>query len=325
MHDVTAPDPGPSPAEVPAAYGGAGWRGRGGTLAEELGGLWGACGVTSEWARLEAVLLHRPGPELATVEDADASLMVEPPDLGRAQAQHDALAAAYRDAGVDVAYVDPPVLPPPNLMYVADLFVMTPEGAILGRPASAVRAGEERWVQRKLADLGVPIARAVGGRGTFEGADAMWLDQTTVMLGVRLRTNRHGAAQVAAVLESMGVTSIVVDMPAGTMHLMGQLRIVDRDLAYYWEGRFGPEGIDALEARGYRVLPAPDAHEAQHAFALNFVTLGPREILMPTGCPISQAAYEAQGITCRTVDVSEIVKAAGGIGCLSGILRRAGS
>lgn len=308
---------------VPAAYGGAGWRGRGSALAEELGGLWGACGVASEWARLEAVLLHRPGPELAAVEDADAALMVEPPDLGRAQAQHDALTAAYRDAGVDVAYVDPPVVPPPNLMYVADLFVMTPEGAILGRPASSVRAGEERWVQRRLAELGVPIVRAVGGRGTFEGADAMWLDQTTVLLGVRLRTNRDGAAQVTAVLESMGVKAIIVDMPAGTMHLMGQLRIVDRDLAYYWEGRFGVEGIAALEARGYRVLPAPDAHEAEHGFALNFVTLGPREILLPTGCPVSQAAYEAQGITCRTVDMSEIVKAAGGIGCLSGILRRA--
>jgi arginine deiminase len=100
---------------------------------------------------------------------------------------------------------------------------------------------------------------------------------------------------------------------------------VDRDLAYYWEGRFGEEGIEALEARGYQALPVPDNQEAERDFALNFVTLGPREILMPTGCPVSQAAYEAQGITCRTVDVSEIVKAAGGIGCLSGILRRARS
>jgi arginine deiminase len=314
--------PGP---EVPvlAAYGGAGWRGREGSLAEELGGLWGACGLASEWSRLEAVLLHRPGPELVTVEDADASLMVEPPDLDRARAQHDALAETYRAAGVEVSYVDPPVVPPPNLMYAADLFVMTPEGAILGRPASSVRAGEERWVQRRLAELGVPIVRAVGGRGTFEGADAMWLDERTVMIGVRLRTNRDGARQVAVALESMGVTSLVVDMPAGTMHLMGQLRIVDRDLAYYWRGRFGADGIAALEARGYRAVPAPDLDEAKRAFALNFVTLGPREILMPTGCPVSQAAYEAEGITCRTVDMSEIVKAAGGIGCLSGILRRA--
>jgi arginine deiminase len=307
----------------PAAYGGDGWRGRATSLAEELGGLWGPCGQDTEWARLEAVLLHRPGPELAAVEDADASLMVEPPDAGRAGAQHDAVADAYRAAGVAVAYVDPPILPPPNLMYAADLFVMTPEGAILGRPASTVRAGEERWVQRRLAELGVPIVRAVGGRGTFEGADAMWLDARTALVGVGLRTNREGAAQVAAVLESMGVTAITVELPAGTMHLMGQLRIVDHDLAFYWPGRFYDDGIRALASRGYRTLPAPDPEEAERGFALNFVTLGPREILMPTGCPVSQTAYEAEGITCRTVDVSEIVKAAGGIGCLTGILRRA--
>ena len=40
----------------------------------------------------------------------------------------------------------------PNLMFCADLFVMTPQGAILARPASDVRAGEERWVARGLAE-----------------------------------------------------------------------------------------------------------------------------------------------------------------------------
>ena len=98
---------------------------------------------------------------------------------------------------------------------------MTPEGAILGRPASTVRAGEERWIARRLADLGIPIARTVRGQGTFEGADAMWLDATTVLVGRGLRTNAEGAAQVAATLGEMGVETIVVDMPWGTMHLMG--------------------------------------------------------------------------------------------------------
>ena len=48
-------------------------------------------------------------------------------------------------------------------MFVADLMFMTPEGAILGRPASTVRAGEERLVARRLAELGVPILRVVRG------------------------------------------------------------------------------------------------------------------------------------------------------------------
>lgn len=179
-------------------------------------------------------------------------------------------------------------------------------------------------MQRRLAELGVPIVRAVGGVGTFEGADAMWLDQETVLLGVGLRTNPDGAEQVAAVLGAMGVRAVVVELPAGTMHLMGQLRMVDGNLAMYWDGRFSEPGLRALADRGFRTLPFPDQTEMRRGFAHNFVTLGPREIVMPAGCPVSQGAYEAEGITCRTVAVDQIARAAGGIGCLTGIVRRSG-
>jgi arginine deiminase len=249
--------------------------------------------------------------------------MLDRPDPVRAASQHDALAEAYRAAGVAVDYVDPPAgAATPNLMFVADLVFMTPEGAVLARPASASRAGEERWVQRRLAELGVPILRAVSGGGTFEGADAMWLDPRTVLIGTGLRTNPRGAAQVASVLEEMGVEVVVVELLSGTMHLMGELRIVDRDLAWYWEGRLPETGLATLRERGYRTLPFPDRAEAPR-FAHNFVALGPREIVMPGGCPNSQAAYAAEGMTCRTVPMDQITRAAGGIGCLTGVLRRA--
>jgi arginine deiminase len=306
-----------------AAYGGPGWRARSTSLREELGSVWASCGQALEWSRLESVLLHRPGRELDRVGDPDAALMLERPDLSLAAEQHDALADAYRAVGVVVSYVDPPVEPPPNLMFAADLFFMTPEGAVLGRPASEARAGEERWIQQRLAALGVPIVRAIGGHGTFEGADAMWLDPRTVLLGVGLRTNPTGADQVAGVLADMDVDVITVELPPETMHLMGQLRIVDRDLAYYWEGRFPADVLRVLAERGLEAKPFPDVHEAEQRAAHNFVTLAPRSILMPDACPVSRAAFEADGVTCRTTAIDEIVKATGGIGCLTGILRRA--
>jgi N-dimethylarginine dimethylaminohydrolase len=207
-------------------------------------------------------------------------------------------------------------------MFMADLFFMTPEGAILARPASEVRAGEERWAARRLADLGVPIVRSVSGQGAFEGADAMWLDPRTVILGRGLRTNDAGAAQVTAVLREMGVEVVQVDMPFGTMHLMGMLRIVDRDLALAWPTRFVHRGVEALRARGYQVLFLPDEREARDNHAFNFVTLGPREILMPAGNPRTQAFYESLGVACRAVAVDELSKAAGAIGCLTGIVER---
>ncbi len=56
--------------------------------------------------------------------------------------------------------------------------------------------------------------------------------------------------------------------------------------------------------------------------SLNFVTLGPRRILMAAGNPVTQAFYENAGIACQVVEVDEILKAAGGIGCATGILER---
>jgi N-dimethylarginine dimethylaminohydrolase len=56
--------------------------------------------------------------------------------------------------------------------------------------------------------------------------------------------------------------------------------------------------------------------------ALNFVTLGPQKILMAANCPRTQAMYKAEGIECVTVEIDELAKAAGGMGCLTGILKR---
>jgi arginine deiminase len=316
-----------------AAYGGAGWSPRIASLSQEIGQVWGACGVATEWAPLKAVLLHRPGPELEELMDPDRAPMLAPLNAGRARQQHDALAQAYRDAGVTVHYVEPAACgeqrrtktPPPNLMFVADLMFMTPEGAILGRPASTVRAGEERLVAWRLAELGVPILRSVRGKGTLEGADALWIDPQTALLATGLRTNTEGAAQVASLLHEMCVEVIQVGLPYGAMHLMGTLRFADRHLAIAWPGRVPYAAVEALRARGYTVLFIPDEGEAVRGMALNFVTLGPRWILMAAGNPITQAFYEDAGIACHVVEVDEILKAAGGIGCATGILEREAS
>lgn len=305
-----------------SAYGGRGWSPRKSSLQEEAGRTWGRFGQSNEWAALRAVLLHRPGPELQTTQNPDTIQMLARLDVEKARCQHETLAQAYIQAGIKVFYVEPGEASLPNQMFVSDLMFMTPEGAILARPASTVRAGEERWVARRLADIGVPILKSVRGHGTFEGADAAWIDPSTVLLGRGLRTDAEGASQVTALLLEMNVRVIQVDLPCGTMHLMGMLRLVDRNLALAWPRRLAHTAVEALHDHGYAVHFIPDEAEAIRGFALNFVTIGPRKILMPAGNPNTQAFYEDLGITCHTVGVDELAKAAGAIGCLTGIIER---
>ena len=306
-----------------SAYGGDGWSPRTRPLADEIGDIWAASGIDNEWNTLRAVVLHAPGEELAaSAGDANAVQMLEPVDAGRARAEHDAMAGALRANGVAIHAVDPAGPARPNQMFCADLRFMTPEGAVLARPASTVRAGEEREIARRLAHIGVPILLSLRGTATFEGADAMWLGPDMVVMGRGLRTNPEGIEQVASLLWDMQVETLAVDMPYGTMHLMGMLRFADRDLAICWR-RVTPHAVvTALRERGYEVAFLPDGDVQAANRGLNFVTLGPRRILMIAGYGEVQAFYEDLGIDCVTVEASELVKAAGGFGCLTGVLQR---
>ncbi|MFW9967196.1 MAG: dimethylarginine dimethylaminohydrolase family protein [Candidatus Thorarchaeota archaeon] len=303
-------------------YGGGGWSPREKSLMEEIGTIWSSCGVNNEWMRLKSVLLHCPGIELTGISDPDEVQMIEIPFIEIITNQHDDMAEAFRNAGVTVSYVEPSGKPPPNLMFVADLLFATPEGVILSRPASSVRAGEERFVAEQLSKLGIPILRIVRGTGTFEGADAAWLNPDTVMIGVGFRTNKEGAEQVSSLLDEMGIESVAVELPPGSMHLMGDLRFADKNLAICRPYRLSEKTIEILREHGFSTHFAPDESEIAVGLSMNFVTLGPKKILAADGNPKTKAFYEDLGIKCNLVDISEVTKAAGGIGCLTGILER---
>jgi N-dimethylarginine dimethylaminohydrolase len=78
----------------------------------------------------------------------------------------------------------------------------------------------------------------------------------------------------------------------------------------------------ALREHGYEVAFLPEADDDAMNRAMNFVTLGPRKILMNGGCGEIQSFFEGLGIDCVTVEARELIKAAGGFGCLTGVLHR---
>lgn len=304
------------------AYGGAKWSPRVRTRREEMAEIWGDWGSGSECTQLRAVLLHRPGPELDAIEDFDAMQMRADlrPDLARAQ--HDALADAYACEGVTVHYVEGYRPGKPNQLFCRDLMTMTPEGAILARPASTVRAGEERVLAETLGRLGVPVLMSVHGGGTFEGADAIWAAPDLCFVAEGLRTNRAGAEQVTWALQGIGVTVERVVLPYGAMHLDGILNFAAPDCAVVWPRRTPMNVVRVLQERGVRIVHLLDEPETHEHLPGNFVALAPNRILMPAGAPRQRAIFAEAGITCLEVEVSELIKAGGGIHCMTAFLKR---
>jgi len=305
------------------AYGGDKWSPRVASFREDIVETWGDWGSGSECGTLRSVLLRRPGPELDAITDFDAVQMRADlnPDLARSQ--HDALADAYREQGVAVHPVESGRMDKPNSFFLRDLMLMTPEGAIVTRPASTVRAGEERLVAEALGRLGVPILMSVHGDGTFEGADVSWVNEDLCFLAEGLRTNEAGANQVERMLREIGVRDVIrVGLAWGAMHLDGVLNFPDRDCAVVWPRRTPFKVVDTLKRRGFRILEIPDEVEAQICLPMNFVALAPGRILMPAGGERMRAIYEQAGIECITVEVGELIKAGGGIHCMTGFLKR---
>jgi N-dimethylarginine dimethylaminohydrolase len=316
----------------PAAYHGNGWLPRERTLAEEIAGvqLWNNCSVSSEWQTLKEVILYIPNPGTPPVEDVNSVQHLDEINFWQLASQLKNLAKCYEQFGIKVHFArhvrlsnEPTTEYYYNLMFCRDLFFMTPEGAIVSRMGSQVRAGEEKHAARTLAELGVPLIRTISGGGTFEGADALWISHDLVAIGVGKRTNESGFRQVQQSLEVQGVKCMKVSLPPQIQHLLGVLQIVDRDLAVVRGQLLAPEVKIYLQQVGFQLIELEETKSVRQNQAMNFVTVSPRRIVMVAGNPETKLLYENHKIdVAAEVDVSELLKGAGGIGCATGILSR---
>ncbi len=311
--------------ETAATWGGPGLLSRKTSHAEECaaGRIWHPCGYRSEVAPLRSVLLSVPGEEFLAIDDPDAWLMLAPIDLPRLLDQHCRIVEFYKEQGVEVLLVRGDN-PPPNLIFMRDTFAMTPEGGVVARLAPAQRAGEERWAALGLAQAGISILRTLRGNANFEGADALWLNERKVLVGVGRRTNSEGFHQYAAVLHEIdpAIEVTPIPMPEGVQHLLGMLNFIDANLGAVDREKAPEMLIQLLREEGLELLIFEADDELRVKRGMNFVTLGPRRLVMPAECPAMRARFEARGVEVFELEVDEYLKAGGGLACLTGIVAR---
>lgn len=304
------------------ALAGERWFPKESSILDDMQELWGDWGVCSEVDNLKAVLMRRPGKEIENF-DWQAARFKAPIDVERFRAQHDALADIYRAHGIAVHYIEEQRADKPNALFCRDLVLMTPEGAIVTRPAMEARRGEERYAAKALADLGVPIIRTICGDATFEGAMVMWVDRHTAILASGVRTNRAGYEMVEHELKRMGVTEILpMQVPYGHAHIDGNLNFASHDVAMIHASQVPYDVCDALKKKGVKLLECPSQTEAKEGFAINFVALKPGKIVMPAGNPRSQELLEKNGIEVIPIEFDEVMKGFGAIHCCTAFLKR---
>ena len=291
-------------------------------FADDMKLYWGDWGVASEVDDLKAVLMRRPGKEIESFDYSEMRFR-EPVDAEKFRAEHDNLAQIYRDHGATVYYVEEQREDRPNAVFIRDLMFMTPEGAIITRPAMAQRRGEERYVAQALAKIGVPILRTINENGIFEGANAMWVDKKTVILATGSRTNRSAYEQMEYELKRIGVTEIIqMQIPYGHAHIDGLLNIASHDTVMVHAPQVPYDVCDVLRRKGYKILEAPSQTEAKETLGVNFVAIKPGLVVQPGGNPRCKEVLEKNGIKVITVEFSEILKGWGAVHCATAFLKR---
>ncbi|MDD5019291.1 MAG: arginine deiminase family protein [Candidatus Omnitrophica bacterium] len=286
-------------------------------------------GADSEYGMLKAVLLAKPRSCAAGAVHPRRVLHLKALHEATLKREYGRLVKTYRRLGIKTFFIR--VRPGQagerlalfNIMFTRDLFFMTPRGCILSRMSLRVRRDEVIYAAGALRALGVPVLYSVAGGGTFEGADALWVNDRLVVIGVGRRTNREGFRQVKEVLARQRVDGVHVPAPKRTRHLLGAVQRVAPDLAFVREALVDGEILRLLKKNKVDVIPVRETREVALRQALNVVVTAPRRIIMPAGCPATRRMYEQAGLTVEAeVPVSQFVRAAGGLACAAGVIAR---
>ena len=272
-------------------------------------------GSASMWGDLRRVLVRRPLAEDAAAW-ADYGWRA-PPEVAAAQAEHEALCALLGDAGAEVL-VSEHDRGNPDAIYTYDPTLVGRHGAVLLRPGKEGRRREPEATVLALEGAGVPVAGWIDPPATVEGGDTVWLDETTLLVGIGYRTNEPALDALRAVFPDTDV--VAFDLPhwngAGeVMHLMSFISPLDRDLALGYP-RIAPTRLMQLLAEhGIEVVEVPD--EEFETMGSNVLALGPRRALALAGNDETRRRMERKGVDVSTYRGEEISrKGDGGPTCL---------
>lgn len=284
--------------------------------------------VNSEYMPLKEVLLYRPGPEIESIDNPGDVLHIRKINYRIIDEEYQQILKLYSKLNIRSQLINienqlegGELLF--NLMYTRDLFFMTPEGAILSSMAHKVRRDEVKYAERTIREIGIPVMMIVEGSGTFEGADALWVNDKLVVIGVGNRTNFEGFLQVRNGLKAQGIDCIYLPAPSETQHLLGALQFVDSDLVLVRVELVDSKIIDFLKENNINIVAILEDEEVMQRQAMNIVVVAAREIIMPADCPKTKKIYQNYGIKILAeVKISQLINGGGGLACATAHLSR---
>ncbi len=251
--------------------------------------------------RFSEAIVRRPAPSATRglrAKDRGA------PDIARMMDDHAAYVRALEGAGARVHVLNA-LDAFPDGMFVEDVALCLPEGAVLLKPCAPSRAGEVREMQPELAAHFDDI-RAIRGRGTIEGGDIL-VTPREILVGLSARTSREGAAELARIVAGWGYRVRLCETPPEVLHFKTACALIDAQTILATPRLAATGCFD-----GYRVLfTAPGEEGAANAIRFNDLVILSAAFGKTAGM-LREAGHAVVGIRGTEFDLLD-----GGMSCLS--------
>jgi dimethylargininase len=226
----------------------------------------------------------------------------EPIDIATVESQHRRYEEELRALGCTVTRL--PAEPDlPDSMFVEDTAVVLEELAVITRPGAESRRAETAGVADALRTYR-PLSY-IREPGTLDGGDVLVIDKQ-IFAGLTARTNAHGLEQLRELVVPIGYTLREMKV-RGCLHLKSAATQVASGKVVV-----NPAWVEVAVFTDLERIEVDPAEPA----AANALLVG-STLLFPSAYPRTAARLRRHGVTLRTIDVSEIAKAEGGLTCCS--------
>lgn len=239
-----------------------------------------------------------------------------------------------------------------NLYFTRDQSITTPRGHIICKMNSSQRLPETRILRSCYYHLGLKPILEITGNGRLEGGDYIPAGNVS-FIGRGMRTNAEAIEQIMKA-DAFGhdTVAVVVDHKHWQMqmHLDTYFNIIDRNLCTMVASRFNakpgqPEYVTVdiytrkpgtkeyrlskkdvpfvsyLQKRGFTIIPINEADEMH--YANNYLTIGPRHIMMVGGQSAELAAeLQKHHVNVEWVPLENLIKGYGAAHCMTQVLQR---
>jgi dimethylargininase len=187
-------------------------------------------------------------------------------------------------------------------VFIEDTVVVYHDLAVMTRPGDHRRKPEVEAVEPIVRELGYRVQRILAP-GTLDGGDVLKIGDV-VYVGIGGRTNRSGADQLSAHLESLGARVVCLPVTK-VLHLKSAVTALPDGTVIGWD----PAVDDATVFP--RFLSMPEESGA------HVVIIDDRTLLMAADAPKSAELLRNRGYEVVCVDISEYIKLEGCVTCLS--------